>query len=237
MKIYLIPTIISDETEHATIAPQVLEIISKIDLFFVEDLRTSRRYLSKLMKLLPDESRKKIEALSFEIVDKDTPEQIVSGLIKDYEGKECVGVLSESGCPGIADPGSLIAKIGHSNGHKIIPLPGPSSIFLALMASGMNGQSFVFHGYLPIEDKLLRQKLGKLESTAEKISQTQIFIETPYRNQRLFVHLIKYLKHDTLLCIATDLTGSQENVLTQSIQKWRKSNVQLPKLPTVFLLI
>ncbi len=237
MKIYLIPTIISDETEHATIAPQVLEIISKIDVFFVEDIRTSRRYISKLMKLLPDESRKKIETLSFEIVDKDTTEEVVSRLIKDYEDKEIIGILSESGCPGIADPGSLIVKIGHSFGHKIIPLPGPSSIFLALMASGMNGQNFVFHGYLPIEDKLLRQKLEKIESIAERISQTQIFIETPYRNQRLFDHLIKYMNHNTSLCIATDLTGLQENILTQSIQKWKKSNLQLPKLPTVFLLI
>jgi 16S rRNA (cytidine1402-2'-O)-methyltransferase len=236
MKIYLIPTIISEETERSTIAPQVLEIISKIDVFFVEDIRTSRRYISKLMKLLPNESRRKIETLSFEVVNKDTPEQVVSGLMKDYGDKD-VGVLSESGCPGIADPGSFISKIGHSFGHQVIPLPGPSSIFLALMASGMNGQNFVFHGYLPIEDKLLRQKIEKIESIAERISQTQIFIETPYRNQRLFDHLVKYLNHDTSLCIATDLTGSQENIRTQSIQKWRNSNVQLPKLPTVFLLI
>jgi len=203
----------------------------------VEDIRTSRRYISKLMKLLPDELRKKIDTLSFEVVNKDTPEEVVYGLVKNHEGKERIGVLSESGCPGIADPGSLIAKIGHSYGHKVIPLPGPSSIFLALMASGINGQNFVFNGYMPIEDKPLRQKLEKIESVAERNTQTQIFIETPYRNQRLFTHLIKYLKHDTSLCIATDLTGSQENILTQSIQKWRKSNVQIPKLPTVFLLI
>ncbi len=235
-KIYLIPTIISENTEEKHIAPEVLDTILIVDYFLVENIRTSRRYLSKLMKFIPQENRKPIESLRFELVDKKTSEQQVNILLAPViEGQNC-GVLSESGCPGIADPGSLVVKLGHKNNIKIIPLPGPSSVLLALMASGMNGQNFVFHGYLPIDKKTLVKKIKQLENDAVLRNQTQIFIETPYRNQKMLETLLAAGRPDTNVCIATDITGANENIVTQDIFQWKKQNISLPKLPTVFLL-
>jgi len=237
MRVFMIPTSITESTEAETIPQQVLQSIQIIDVFFVENIRTSRRYISVLMKLLPEDLRRAIEDLHFELVDKNTSESEIRNYFDLYSAHNNVGVLSESGCPGIADPGSLIAKIAHQHGYKVIPLTGPSSIFLALMASGMNGQNFVFHGYLPIEEKQLRKKIQNLELNAIKLNQTQIFIETPFRNQRLYDFLLKTCNDNTRLCIATDITGSHEYIKTQSISQWQKSSNSLQKIPTVFLLI
>ena len=235
-KIYLIPSTISEQTEQHFIAPAVLQIISHVNYYLVENIRTSRRYISKLMKLLPEKDRKPIESLKFEIVDKNTTEEQISELISPVINGTSCGILSESGCPGIADPGSEVIRKGHLIGIKIIPVPGPSSIFLALMASGMNGQNFAFHGYLPIDKKILSKKIKQLESNAVVNNQTQIFIETPYRNQKMMDALLHSGNPETLLCIATDITGANENIVTQSISRWRKQKISLPKLPAVFLI-
>ena len=236
MKIVLIPTVIADETEDSAIPIGVREAIKNIEVYFTENVRTARRYLSKIMKLLPEHSRRRIQDLHFEVVDKDTSEIEIVNYFKTYENFNEIGVLSESGCPGIADPGSLVVKIAHHKKYQVIPMPGPSSVFLALMASGMNGQNFVFHGYLPVDEKTLVKRLSQLESSSVKSSQTQIFIETPYRNQRMLDSILKSCRGDTNLCVALDITGASEFIRTNSIDQWRKSKTILPRLPSVFLL-
>lgn len=236
MKITLIPTIIADDTEVKVIPTGVHDAVKNIDVYFVENARTARRYLSKLMKLLPEDTRKKIHDIQIEVVDKNTSESEIISYFKSYKNYREIGVLSESGCPGIADPGSLVVKVAHQNNFQVVPLPGPSSIYLALMASGMNGQNFVFHGYLPIDVNALSKRISQLEASSSQSNQTQIFIETPYRNQRVFESLLETCNRDTKLCVAVDITGSNEFIRTNSIDQWRKSSINLAKLPTVFLL-
>ena len=146
-----------------------------------------------------------------------------------------MGIISESGCPGVADPGGIAVEYAHKKGVKVIPLVGPSSIILALMASGLNGQGFAFNGYLPIETKKTMAAIKNYEKLSSQLNQTQIFIETPYRNQALFSKLVKGLSSQTRLCIATDLTGKDENIRTLTIREWQSVSVELPKLPTLFL--
>jgi 16S rRNA (cytidine1402-2'-O)-methyltransferase len=148
-----------------------------------------------------------------------------------------LGILSESGCPGVADPGALAVKYAHQNRIQVVPLTGPSSILLALMASGLNGQHFAFHGYLPIDSKESLVAIKELEKESRLKNQTQIFIETPYRNNQLATNLIKGLSPETQLCIAVDITGSQESILMYAIKEWKQLPRELPKLPTVFLFL
>jgi 16S rRNA (cytidine1402-2'-O)-methyltransferase len=148
-----------------------------------------------------------------------------------------IGVLSESGCPGVADPGALAVDFAHKKNIRVIPLVGPSSILLALMASGLNGQQFAFHGYLPIDAKEVAQKIKSLEKESTQKKQTQIFIETPYRNNQLLKHLLDSLHPSTYLCIAVDLNGKNEFVKTKTISEWKKDVPLLPKEPAVFLFL
>ena len=152
------------------------------------------------------------------------------------QGKN-LGILSESGCPGVADPGALAVKYAHQNHIQVVPLTGPSSILLALMASGLNGQRFAFHGYLPIDSKESLSAIKELEKESRIKNQTQIFIETPHRNNQLATNLIKGLNPETLLCIAVDITGSQESILMHPVKEWKKKSVELPKLPAIFLFL
>jgi len=235
-KLYLIPNIIHPNTENEVIAPQIFSVIKKLDYFLVENERTARRYISSLMRLLPLEERTPIEELKFERLDKKTSEEEVSKMLEPLRsGKDC-GIISESGCPGIADPGSLAALAAHQMHFEIIPLPGPSSIFMALMASGMNGQAFAFHGYLPIDKHQLASKIKQLESSAINLDQTQIFIETPYRNQRIYEAILSNCSNRISLCIAKDITGSNAFIKTQTIGDWKSEKVVLEKVPVVFLL-
>ncbi|MCH7512470.1 MAG: SAM-dependent methyltransferase [Bacteroidetes bacterium] len=235
-KIYLIPNVISEETENKVIPPAVLSIIQDIRYYLAEDIRSGRRFLSKLMKLLPENRRHKIESLEFELLDKRTSYEEAVELIRPVKkGMDC-GVISESGCPGIADPGSLVVKAAHRSGIQVVPLTGPSSILLALMGSGMNGQSFTFHGYLPIDKKKLTRKIKKLETLSERNYQTQIFIETPYRNQKLFETLLGVCAPHTRLCVASGLTGSEAFIRTREISEWKNHKIQLKKTPAVFLI-
>lgn len=227
--IYLIPTVLS-EGQYDTISPQVREIVPVLSYFLVENVRTARRYISGMDLGLV------IERLDFEEVNKTTSPERVLELLRRVEQGENAGIISESGCPGVADPGALVVALAHEKGIRVVPLVGPSSILLALMASGMNGQSFAFHGYLPIDRKDRLKAILRLEQESAKNSQTQIFIETPYRNRQLLEALIEHGHPATLLCIARDITGDNELIETHALQFWKKNLPELHKVPTIFLL-
>jgi 16S rRNA (cytidine1402-2'-O)-methyltransferase len=230
-KLFLIPTVIAENTQDAIVTPQIRKHLLNMQHFLAEDIRTARRYLSSL-KIYD-----KIESLSFSVLDKDTKEESLVDLFDPiFEGND-MGVLSESGCPGIADPGALAARFAHQHGIRVIPLPGPSSIFLALMASGLNGQHFAFHGYLPVNSKEAAKAIREWEKESRAKNQTQIFIETPYRNNALFSNLVKNLLPDTQLCVAMDVTGEKELIMTKSIRNWRLQPLEMPKYPAVFLFL
>jgi 16S rRNA (cytidine1402-2'-O)-methyltransferase len=227
--IYLIPSPIAERGAGRIIAPFTKELILELNLFFVENIRTSRRYFSSLG--IPN-----IDKIRFETLNKDTTQEEINHLIQHVKKGLSAGVLSEAGCPGIADPGSGLVKAAHLANITIIPLPGPSSIFMALMASGLNGQRFVFHGYLPIEKKARRQKIREMEFQSKQLDQTQIFMETPYRNQQVLKSLLENLNESTLLCIASDITGKSELIRTKTIKSWRKKTPDVHKKPTIFLI-
>jgi 16S rRNA (cytidine1402-2'-O)-methyltransferase len=230
-KLILIPTIISEGTQADVIPAQVRNVLPDLRFFFAENVRTARRYLSSL-KIYPS-----IEPLHFEVLDKNTSyEALVEMFAPLYEGNN-IGILSESGCPGIADPGALAVEFAHQHKIEVIPLVGPSSLLLALMGSGLNGQKFAFHGYLPVEKKELARVLKELERESAKNSQTQIFIETPYRNNSLVKTLLNTLSAETRLTIAVDLTGIQQNITTLTIKEWNRTEPEFTKTPAVFLFL
>ncbi|OEK02546.1 SAM-dependent methyltransferase [Roseivirga sp. 4D4] len=229
-KVYIIPNIISDGTQEEVIPNQVRRAILDCDLFLVENIRTARRYISSLKLGLF------IEDLKFELLDKNTSfEDCIDLLQPILEGKSA-GIISESGCPGIADPGARLVHMAHQFGIECQPIVGPSSILLALMASGFNGQSFAFHGYLPIDKKERQQKIRALEKESKEKDQTQIFMDTPYRNEQLLGDILKVARKDTFLCVARDVTGQKEVVMTKSVIKWKLGEIALNKIPTIFLI-
>jgi len=231
MKLYLIPTPLAPETALAVLPAEVPDVINQLDVFFVENVRTARRFISEL-KL-----GKVIDTLTFHQLDKDTPEANTLAQLKQLlkEGKD-VGVLSEAGCPGVADPGAVAVKLAHQLGIEVVPLVGPSSLLLALMASGMSGQSFVFHGYLPIDRAQRSKALKQVEKEAITRHQTQLFIETPYRNNQLLADMLVNCQPTTRLCIACELTSPNGFVKTLTIKDWKTQTLDLHKKPTVFLL-
>ena len=229
--VYLIPTVIADDTEQDVITNQVRDVILSLDYFLVEDIRTARRYISKLNLGIA------IDDLHFELVDKHTSPDQVNRLLDAVSDGTNVGVMSESGCPGIADPGALVAAHAHERGLQVIPLSGPSSILMALMASGFNGQSFVFHGYIPIDKKDRQDKIKSMERDAIRLQQTQIFMDTPYRNQKLFEDLIAVCSGSTKLCVAREISGSDELIKTKPIAEWKKTKINLHKIPTIFCML
>ncbi|MEO9966116.1 MAG: SAM-dependent methyltransferase [Reichenbachiella sp.] len=228
-KIYLIPMVIAEDTEEAVISEEVKRTIKSLDYFLVENVRTARRFISKLRLGLT------IEELTFEVLDRKTkPEQVAEYFVQ--AGDKNIGILSESGCPGIADPGAVAAAVAHKQGLRVVPLSGPSSIFMALMGSGFNGQSFVFHGYVPIDKRERETKIKSMEEAAVRLRQTQIFMDTPYRNQKLFDHLLSACHPNTLLSVAKGITGSEEMIATKPIFEWKKEKINLHKTPTIFSL-
>lgn len=229
-EIFLIPNIIAPDTQNVVIPEHVKSTILKCDLFYVEELRTVRRYLSSLKLGLV------IEELQFEILDKKTTFEACFDLIQPALSGKNIGVISESGCPGVADPGARLVHMAHQFGIKVNPLVGPSSILLALMASGFNGQSFMFHGYLPIDRKARQQAIRDLEKESNLRDVTQIFMDTPYRNESLLNDILKTARQDTFLCVAKDITGASEQIITKSIGKWKLSDVEMKKTPAIFLL-
>jgi len=228
-KIYLIPCPLGEDSTEV-IPGYVKSIVNSLDEFVVEDEKSARRYLKKM------EISRPLQEINLQVLNEHTPQEDVSALLKPVlEGKN-LGILSEAGCPAIADPGSDLVKAAHEKNIKVIPLVGPSSILLALMASGFNGQSFCFNGYLPKEKSDRIKKLKELESLVYKRDQTQLFIETPYRNQHLFEDIIKNCSASTMLCIACDLTLSSEFIRTMTVTDWKKNVPDLNKRPAIFLL-
>lgn len=229
--LFLLPTVLAPGTADQVLAPQVTDILSRVDHFFAENLRTTRRFISELKLGRP------IERLEFEELSKDTPPLHIRKVLKHWhEAGHDVGVLSEAGCPGVADPGAVTVRFAHELGIRVVPLVGPSSLLLALMASGLNGQSFVFHGYLPIDRAGRAQRIRQIEKAAFQHQQTQLFIETPYRNGALLDDILAHCQPTTLLCVAANLTAEDEFVKTQSIASWQSQKPDLHKKPTVFLL-
>lgn len=230
-KLYLIPTIISDETQQEVIPQQVKDVLPGIKHFLAEDLRTARRFLSSL-KVYPT-----IEELNFQVLNKETSAIDLPELMKPLEAGFNLGVISESGCPGVADPGALAVAYAHAHNFQVVPLVGPSSILLALMASGLNGQQFAFNGYLPVDAKEASKRIQELERESKVKNQTQIFIETPYRNNAVFNHLLKNLHPTTRLTIALDVTGKNETITTKTVTAWKLNPIEWPKAPAVFLFL
>ncbi len=229
MTIFLIPTILAPETQDNVLSPQIIEVVKHLNTFFVEELRTARRFISSL-KL-----GKVIDELTFYELNKDTPHEQTLSQLKKLKGD--AGIISEAGCPGIADPGAVAIGFAHQLGYRVRPLVGPSSILLALMASGFNGQSFIFHGYLPIEKAAKIKVLKNLEQTAKSKNQTQIFMETPYRNNALLEDVLQNLNAETLLCIAANITAEDELIRTMPVREWKKQKPDLHKKPVIFLLL
>ena len=231
MKLYLIPTPLADNTSNVVLPSQVPDSVKDLEVFFAEELRTARRFISSLRV------GKVIESLTFYELHKKTPEADTLAQLKALlkEGKDA-GVLSEAGCPGVADPGAVAVKLAHQLGIEVVPLVGPSSLLLALMASGMSGQSFVFHGYLPIDRPQRVKAIKSLEKEALSRRQTQLFIETPYRNNQVFEDILIHCQPTTRLCVACQLTAPDGFVKTHTIKDWKTKTLDLHKKPTVFLL-
>ena len=231
-KLYLLPTTLgSFDTIKRVIPAYNIEIIHNLDIFIVEKLRTARRFLSTLSHPIP------IDNMTFYELNKHGNDiEIDEFLHITFTGKS-VGLLSEAGTPCIADPGNEIVKKAHESGIEVVPLVGPNSLIMALMASGFNGQNFCFHGYLPVDNNNMSRKLKKLETSSLKNNQTQIFIETPYRNERMFKAITTSCGKKCMLCIATDISLPTESIITMSVEDWKKMKPSFNKKPTVFLLM
>ena len=228
--LYLIPTRLGDNAPLEVLPISVKKIIETVDDYIVENEKTARRFIKKIS------SGKSQAAITIHILNKYTQESELPSFLNACLSGRPVGLLSEAGCPGIADPGADIVKIAHEQDIKVIPLVGPSSILLALMSSGMNGQSFTFNGYLPIDKAERRSKLKKLEKQSFDLNQSQIFIETPYRNNKMLQDICTSLGANTRVCVACDITLPTEYIKTKSVKEWKQENVDLHKRPAIFII-
>lgn len=228
--LYLIPSLLGDSPVQRAIPDLNIGIIRNLNYFIVEEIRSARRFLKKACPAVS------IDDLQFLILNEHTTQQELSSFLEPLEKGNDVGLLSEAGLPCIADPGSLMVRMAHESGITICPLVGPSSLMLALMASGFNGQNFSFSGYLPIEKNARIRKIKELERNVYSMDQTQIFIEAPYRNLQLFRAITENCQEGTLLCIATELTTDEESVIVNTIKSWKGKSPAIEKKPTVFLL-
>lgn len=229
-KIYMVPNHLGNENTAFTIPGEVAKLACGLRYFIVENLRTARRYL----RLLDPEMD--IDNSTFFVLDKHTGPKEYSTFLEPIKQGHNIGVISEAGCPGVADPGAEIVKIAHQKHIQVVPLVGPSSILMALMASGMNGQSFAFNGYLPIDKSERSAAIKQLETKSSKEKQTQLFIEAPYRNNAMAQDLLKHCRQDTLLCIACNISMPDEYVVTRPISAWKGKLPELHKKPTMFLI-
>lgn len=231
--IYLIPCPIAYDTPVWDVLPEAnRKVMNALDYFIVENTRSARRFLSKAGV------ERRIEELEFvELNEHTTDEREVERMLRPVVEGRSAGIISEAGVPGVADPGAAIVALAHRRGVRVVPLVGPSSILMSVMASGLNGQSFAFVGYLPIKEPERSRRLKELERRAVEEHQSQLFIEAPYRNVKLFETLIKSLSPRMRLTVATDITAPDEYIRTRSIEEWRKEGVpQIEKRPTIFLL-
>ncbi len=229
--LYLIPTTLGNTSETTDVIPfKVNQVINTIDEYIVENEKTARRYLKQIG------IKKPLHEIILHPLNQHSESTNVTGYLKSISLGKNIGIISDAGCPGIADPGAEIVKIAHANNIKVVPLVGPSSILLALMASGFNGQNFTFNGYLPKERSERIKKIKELEKTALQKKQTQLFIETPYRNMHILDDILSNCDGKTKLCIACDITLSTEFIKTKSINEWKKQMPDIAKRPTLFLI-
>jgi 16S rRNA (cytidine1402-2'-O)-methyltransferase len=226
--LYLIPTTLGGDAIRDVIPSYNIQITRTLSRFVVEDVRTARRYLSRLEMPVP------ISDLSFELLNEHTPIADLSNLIKPMTEGISVGLLSEAGVPAVADPGANLVALAHTKGIRVVPLVGPSSIILALMASGLNGQNFAFVGYLPVKPDERAKRIRQLEQRSRDEKQTQLFIETPYRNNQLLESLVHILHPETLVSISCDLTLPTEFVCTLKAKEWKIKMPDLHKRPSIF---
>jgi 16S rRNA (cytidine1402-2'-O)-methyltransferase len=229
-RLFLIPNVLAPGTSSQVLPPQIKNKIEEVEYYFAEDIRTARRFLSELKISKP------IESLFFFELNKDTSTQTLKSYFSAVPSGKNIGVISEAGCPGIADPGAAAVEYAHNIGMEVCPLVGPSSILLALIASGLNGQSFEFHGYLPIQKAERAKAISNLESESRKTRKTQIFMETPYRNNQMLEDIMEVCAGPTKLCLAANLTSDTQYIKTRKIIDWRGDLPDLHKKPTIFLL-
>ena len=229
-KLYLIPTTLG-EMNHEDVLPQTIKrSIDFIDCYIVENEKTARKFIKQVQ---PEKKQSDLKLFS---LNKHTEPaahlEFIKPLLEGYN----IGLMSEAGCPGVADPGAVIVKLAHEKGIQVVPLVGPSSILLAIMASGMNGQSFTFNGYLPIDKSEKKQAIKGLEKLSFEKNQSQLFIETPYRNNKLLEDMLQTLQPNTLLCVACDITLPTEYIKTFAVSNWKKQKVDLHNRPTIFII-
>lgn len=230
--LYLIPVTLGDDNITRVLPPEVVSIAQQLETFVVENEKTARHFLSTI------KTNKPVRELQLLTLNEHTTDKDLPGLLKPLLAGLDVGLMSEAGCPGIADPGAKLAELAHQKGIKVMPLVGPSSILLSLMASGFNGQRFTFLGYIPADKAARIQRLKEIEKDSSKFHETQIFIETPYRNQHLLEDILAHCQHATKLCIACNISLADEFIVSKSIAEWKKSALpDLHKKPTVFLLL
>ncbi len=230
-KLYLIPSPLSDGEIADVIPSSVLRLLPTLDCFVVEEVRTARRYLSRAGL------KGHIDSLEFHLLNEHSTPADAEALASLFADGRDVGLISEAGLPAVADPGAMLVEVCHRRGIRVVPLTGPSSLMLALMASGLNGQSFAFCGYLPAKAEQRRAAIRNIEKTSARLRQSQIFIETPYRNDAMMSDLLECCLDSTELCIAADITSEGEYIRTLSIARWKKEKTEIGKRPCVFILL
>ena len=228
--LFLLPVPLSDVAPEMVMPAANIDVARRVKHFIVENLRSARRFLKRCDRSID------IDTLTFAELNEHTDPQTVAGMLAPMERGEDMAIVSEAGCPAVADPGALAVAEAQRRGYRVKPLVGPSSILLSLMASGFNGQTWAFAGYLPHESDARARRLREMQRRIEHERQTQIFIETPYRNNKLIGELCQRLPGGMLLCVASDITGPNESVVTRTIAQWACSDYNYDKVPTIFLL-
>ena len=229
--LYLIPVTLGETEINQVLPPYNHDIIVNVKHFIVENIRSARRFLKKVEKTID------IDELTFYELNRHTDRKFIGEYLDAMKAGNDVGIISEAGCPAIADPGADVVAIAQSRGYKVVPLVGPSSIIMSVMGSGFNGQSFAFNGYLPVEVPQRIKALKKLENKVWNEDQTQLFIETPYRNAKMFETIVNNLKPQTKLCVAAGITCPEEYIKTRTIEQWKKNPLpDMGKIPAIFLL-
>ncbi len=229
-RLYLFPVPMGDSPVDRVLPPVNIAIIREVRHFVVENLRSARRFLKSCDRSID------IDSLSMVELNEHTDPADVAAMLDPMAAGHSIGVISEAGCPAVADPGADLVAVAQTRGYEVVPLVGPSSILLSLMGSGFNGQNFAFNGYLPVDTKARGLKLKEMTRRITAERQTQIFIETPYRNNRLIADLCERLPGDFRLCVASDITCSRQSIITRPLSQWKKASYNYDKIPTIFLL-
>ncbi len=230
--LYLIPVTLGDDNITLVLPPEVVSVAQTLETFVVESEKSARHFLSTIKTAKP------VRELTLNLLNEHTEDKALPELLKPLLAGQDVGLMSDAGCPGVADPGAKLVELAHQKGVRVVPFVGPSSILLSLMASGLNGQQFAFLGYLPVDKMQRNQKLKEIEKRSLTHKETQLFIETPYRNQHMLEAILSIGQPNTRLCVACDISLATEMIATKTIANWKKSPLpDLHKRPTIFLLL